>query len=186
LTELAELLERHRENLVRYMRAHAGWLRRFESTEDLAHGCVARALGRQRSFSYRGPEAFRGWLFGVARSHLADRSAHWSALKRRPSRLLRLTQSGEDPNAAREPPRDRTGPATFAARREQLRLAVRALGALLPRDQKIVRWTSEGLTVAEQAEQLGIGPEAAKKAHARALDRFRKAYLLASEENRRR
>ncbi|MCK6459941.1 MAG: hypothetical protein L6Q95_08615, partial [Planctomycetes bacterium] len=72
-----------------------------------------------------------------------------------------------------DPAATATGPSTFAARREHLKLAVQALAALPPRDRDLVKSTSE------DAERLGLRYDAAKQARLRALGRFRKAFDLA-------
>lgn len=179
--ELATHLAAHREPLLRFVERHAGSVLRFESADDLVQGVHLRALSGGGEFEYRGDKEWLGWLYALARSHIADRHAHWSALKRRPSRLLRLTGGAtDDPDAAAEPAGSATGPSTFASRREQLATAVRALALLLPRDRDLVRWHSEGVDLDEQARRLGIGYDAAERAHLRALDRFRKAFRLVS------
>lgn len=77
-----------------------------------------------------------------------------------------------------------TGSSTFAARREHLRLAVLALAALPPRDRDLVRRTSEDVPIEEQAKSLGLSYDAAKQARLRALERFRKAFDLATRRRR--
>ena len=54
------------------------------------------------------------------------------------------------------------------------------MALLLPRDRDIVRWTTEDLSIEEQADRLGISRESATKAQSRALERLRKAYRLVS------
>jgi DNA-directed RNA polymerase specialized sigma24 family protein len=73
-----------------------------------------------------------------------------------------------------------TGPSTFAARREMIALAARALDLLLPRDRDLVRWSSEGVPLEEQADRLGIAYEAVGKARQRAVERFKKTFALVS------
>ena len=176
---LAELLVRHRRVMVRFVERRAGRLLRFETAEDLWQGVCLRALEAQDGFTYRGREPFFAWIHTVTRNHLASRREHWNALRRRPAGLLRLTEGvPTDPGAAAIPARTATGPSTFAARREQLALAVKALDCLLERDQKLVRWTSEGVPTREQAERLGLKPESAERARLRAIERFRKAHRL--------
>ena len=120
-----------------------------------------------------------GWLYRVAKSYLADRKNHWAALKRKPSRLLRLTEGDVAASQDAVSPADPAdGPVTLASRREQLALVVKALAVLMPRDRDLVRWSSEGLTTAEQAERLRISRVAAERARRRALERFRKAYRI--------
>ncbi len=60
--------------------------------------------------------------------------------------------------------------------------ATRAIALLLPRDRDIVRWTTEGMTIEEQAARLGLSQEAATRAQSRALERLRKAYRLVSQK----
>ena len=182
MSEFADLLEEFRGDLQSYLARHAGWILRFETAEDLLQGLHVRALERGKGFRYQGREPFLKWLYTVARTYLADRHAYWSALKRRSASLLRLTAGGtpRDPDSVREPAGKRTGPSTFADRREQLAIAVKALAVLPDRDRKLVRWSSEGVDLKEQAERLGLGYEACKRARQRALERFRKAFRLAS------
>ena len=172
---LADLLVAHREDLVAYVGRHAGRLLRYEVVDDLVQGIHVRAIEHGADFDYRGREPFLAWLHVVARSHLADRHSYWTALRRRPSRLVRLgTATG-----AAEPAATSTGPSTFASRREQIEIAVRALALLLPRDRDLVRWTSDSVSPDDQAERLGVSRDAADRARGRALVRFRKAYELA-------
>jgi len=181
---LEELLSDHQEALERFVTPRAGWLLRYESVEDLAQGVRVRALQRGGSFRYEGEAPFFAWLNRVAQSYLADRANYWSALKRKASSLLRLTEGGGEGvpgTAAAQPPISTvTGPETVAHRKELLTLAVQVLAALPERDAAMVRWTSEGRPLQDQARDLGISYEAAKKAGQRALERFREAYRFAS------
>ena len=182
MSDLVAYLQAHEEDLVSYLARHAGWILRYETVEDLLQGLHLRMLERGGEFDYRGREAFLKWIYAVARTFLADRSDYWSALKRKSAGLLRLTSGGtpSDPRAIREPAGTRTGPSTFASRREQLAQAVRALAVLLPRDRDLVRWSSEDVPLEEQAGRLGITYNALKQARFRALERYRKAYALLS------
>ena len=67
---------------------------------------------------------------------------------------------------------------TWAEARDQHAFAVRAINALLPRDQQIVEWLREGRSDADLAESLGVTAEAAARARLRAIERFRRAYEL--------
>lgn len=183
MSEVSLRLEQHGEEVLAYLRRHAGWLLRYETAEDLLQGVHVRILERGEGFEYRTREQFFAWIHRVVRSYLADRANYWSALKRKAARLVRLTQGvtpASDPNAAVEPAGTDTGPLTFAARREQLSLAVRVLGALLERDRQLVEWSAQGDSLEEMAERLDISYAAAQRAHLRALDRYRKAYAIAS------
>lgn len=184
VASLPDLVARHTEIVRRYAERHAGRsLLRLEGADDLAQGVCHRALERGRAFEFRSEPEFRAWIFRVARGYLADRREHWSARKRRPARLLRLTAAGtdtRDPAAAQEPAGRRTGPSTFASRREQLTLALQALSLLLPRDRDLVTWHAEGVDGDVVAARLGVAREAADRARRRALERFRKSFVLIS------
>ncbi|MCK6481950.1 MAG: hypothetical protein L6R43_17925 [Planctomycetes bacterium] len=181
-TGLPDLLQVHRGRIETMVRFEARGLLRFETEEDLVQGILARALERGGSFAYRDDPSFFSWIRRTAESYLADRRAHWGALKRRAGRVLRLTQGGGEPSpgSVREPPSDATGPSTFASRREQIGLVMKALDLLLPKDRDLVRWSADGVDVEETARRLGLGYEAAGKARQRALDRFRKSFELVS------
>jgi RNA polymerase sigma factor (sigma-70 family) len=181
---LADLVARHVPELTAFAERHAGRrLLAIETKDDLAQGVCQRALERGGGFEFRSEPEFRAWLFQVARRYLADRREHWSARKRRPARLLRLTATGSetnDPGAAREPAVRRTGPSTFASRREQLTLALQAVTMLLPRDRDLVTWHAEGVDADTVAARLGTSRDAADRARRRALERFRAAFALIS------
>ena len=183
MSALPDLVAAHRDTLVRHLAPRAGWLLRYEALDDLVQGVQARALERGGAFRYESEARFVAWLQQVAQSYLADRSNYWTALKRRAAALLRLTAAEsayDDGRSVPAPPAPLAGPSTVAQKREQLSLAIRVLATLSERDQKLVRWSSRGVDLKEQAERLGIGYDAAKRASARALDRFRKAYRFAS------
>jgi RNA polymerase sigma factor (sigma-70 family) len=177
--KLERLLDAHDGELRRFVRAHGGQLLRRESEDDLVQGITLRALERSNSFRDQGAAAFRAWIATVARSYLADRANYWRALRRKPGALLRLTSGG---TGGVDPAGTATGPSTFAARREHLKLAVLALAALPPRDRDLVRWTSEDVPLEEQAKRLSVSYDAAKQARLRALERFRKAFQLAARK----
>lgn len=173
------LLARHTPELEALVRREAGSILAFEEVSDLVQGVRERALSRAASFEWRGPEAALGWLRTLARSYLQDRREHWTALKRKPAALLRLTQGEGDTRAGTPPPAStRTGPATFAERRDSLVQAVRALDLLLPRDRELVLLSLEGLEPAEIGARLGLSADSAGRARSRALERLRKAHRL--------
>ena len=183
-TDLASLLVRTRKPLLAFVSRNARGLLRYETVEDIVQAIHLKALEKEDSFAYRGDDPFFSWLFTVARNHMRDRSAHWRALKRRSGRLLRYTAGAggtSDPGAVPEPAGSRTGPSTFAARREQILMAVRALDLLLPRDRDLVRWSAEGLTLQDQADRLGLNYKAVERARNRAVERFRGAFQLVTK-----
>lgn len=179
---VARMLAARHETLVRYCLRNAGRLLRYETAEDLAQGIQLAALKRAERFELRSEGEFEAWLFKLARGYLADRGRYWSRLKRNSGALLRITSADPgataDPRAVAEPVVDRTGPSTFAARREQIVLAMKALSFLSPRDQRLVTAYRDGLSIGDVADRLGIGYDAARVAQTRALERFRKSFAL--------
>ena len=176
---LEALLIEHRDELIAHLARTAKGLAAFESAEDLAHGVHLRALADADRFEYRGREAFRAWMWTVARRHVAERNAHWNALNRGSAKVVRLSFGQNTANTGVVAlPASATGPSTFADRREVLVLATKALTSLPRRDMDLVRWRSEGLMVEEQTARLGLGYAAAQRAGLRALERFQSAFEL--------
>jgi RNA polymerase sigma factor (sigma-70 family) len=178
---LSALLVEHRRDLVSYVERHAGRLLRHETAEDLVQGVHVRILQQRAAFEFRGRESFAAFARTVTRSHLADRHAYWAALRRRPARLVRLVRAGDatsDRSAAAEPAATATGPSTFASRREEIVVAVKALELLPERDRDLVRWTCDGVEPVEQARRLGISLDSADRARRRALERLRKVHAV--------
>ena len=180
MTELADLLSRHRDTLIRYFEKNAAYLRRFEAPEDLAQGVHLHAIKHRDRFEYQGEKQFIGWLLALARQHLADRIAHWKALKRNAGPMLRITFSG----AGVDPPAAATGPVTHASRKEQLHLATLAMDGLPPRDRELLRMMSAGAGIDTVASRLKISGAAAQRARLRAMERFRKVYALVRDRRR--
>ena len=183
--DLSSLLVQYRPELLAFAQREAGVpLLRFESADDLVQGIHQEALGAADRFEWRSEMEFLGWVFTIARRCLSARRAYWFALKRNCGKVLRLTWSGPGASASSyrlDPADTGTGPSTFAFRRERLVLATQAITLLLPRDRDSGRWTTEGKSIEEQADRLGISHEAATRAQSRALERLRKAYRLVSE-----
>ena len=179
--DLAQRLHEQHSYLLGLVRREGRGLLGFEEADDLVQGVTVRALASAGSFTWRGEGAFKGWLATLARRHVADRNDHWKALKRGAGKVVRLTRSGGDSRQGAIPPaHSGPGPGTFASQREALILASRALAALSDKDRQLVRWSSEGVDLAEQARQLGVSLDAARKAGTRALERFRKTFRLLS------
>ena len=183
---LEELLVSHGDQLVRWMEQMAQGLSRYECPQDLAQGLAAEILSHSTAFEYQGEAAFHAWLRTRAVRYVANRHAHWSALKRGSGRILRLTLTGKTGSGLEGllPHSNRTGPATFAERRDLLVVATRALSTLPQRDRQMVQWSSEGVPLAEQAERLSITYAAAQRASSRANERLRASFHLLSRTTR--
>ena len=174
---LPELLTKHRPVLVRYFERNARSLRRYEAAEDLAQGVHLHAVRHEDRFEYQGEKPFVSWLLHLAQQHLADRIAHWKALKRDAGPMMRITY-GAGATAGVNPVSPATGPITHASRQEQLRVAALAMDGLPARDRQLVQMVTSGASIESVAERLRISPAAAQKARLRALDRFRKIYEI--------
>ena len=179
---LTALLDAHRDELVRHLRRIGAHLSRYEGAEDLAQGVLLHALKVADRFEYQGDAAFTGWIREVARRYVARRTAYWRALKRDAGPLLRVTlaDSSESGSGSGVNPEARaTGPVTFADRRAQVEVALRALDLLPARDRRLVEAVARGLSIAETAEDMGISKAAAQRARLRAQERFRQTFELA-------
>jgi len=175
MNSLPELLERHRDLLVRHLARRGGGLLRFETPEDLAQSVHLHAINVADRFAYRGEGAFVRWLLRLAKQHIADRIEYWTALKRDAGPMLRITFGAEPAGRV-------TGPVTRASRNEMLEVAATALDGLPPRDREIVRWMSAGASIDDLARQLGIGRAAAQRARLRAVERFKKIFTIVARK----
>ena len=184
--ELARKLDQHRSALRAFVRAHAGALLRRESEDDLLQGIELHAVRVASRVEDRGNAEFFGWLCTLARQHFANRLRHHLAARRDAGALLRITRSGSgESSGVREPMSGSAGPATFAARRERLLLAEKALRLLSERDRALVRWMSEDVSLEEVATRLGLAYDAAKRARQRAIERFKATYELIADPKER-
>ncbi len=178
--DLEQLILERSNHVEAVVRRHAGSLLRLETVDDLAQGARLSILQSIDVFEWRGDEAFDGWVATVVRNHLNDRRAYWNAARRNAGHLLRVSLAGPQSGVAMgiEPISSRTGPLTFAERRDQVDVAMQALATLLPRDQELLELERQGATVEEIATALDLTPGSAGRARLRALDRFRRAYDL--------
>jgi RNA polymerase sigma factor (sigma-70 family) len=181
-TELERRIAEQRAEVLRFIERRAGGaLIRMESPEDLTQDVLARALRNTASFEWRDEASFRAWLFEVARNHIEDRRDYWSALKRAGTQVLRLGGVGEGAGERIEVSDlagSVTGPSTFAARREQLAVAAKALSLLPPRDRELIEGLTQGLSASEHARLLETTVPAVEGARKRALERLRKTFKL--------
>ncbi len=181
---LVDLLDKHRPALARWVQRHASGLLAFEQVDDLVQGIHAHAIEVQDRFEWRGERAFHGWLTAIARQHVADRAAWFTAKKREAGALLRVTADFTKTSGASKRTRGVTpasgtrGPSTRAEQDESLAIAMSALDVLMPRDRELVKWFSEDVALDEVARRLSISEDAAERARLRAVERFRRAYAL--------
>lgn len=180
-SDLAGFLERARGWLVSFVERDARGLLRHDATDDVVSGIHGRAVEQGGRFEYRSEQEAFAWLRIVARQYIVDRQRYWSALRRQGGHLLRVTVNPQADGSAAggvDPPGNLTGPVTFALRRERIELAARAVKTLLPRDQELIRCTSEGVELTEIARRLGVSYDAAEQARRRAIERFQRVFAL--------
>jgi RNA polymerase sigma factor (sigma-70 family) len=168
-----------------FIARRAGRLLAFDELEDLVQTALLRALERAPGTHFDTDAELRAWLFKVAASALQDRREHWRTLKRGAARIVRLTWSERPTEGAASPPAPGAGPLTWAAGRELVALAARAVAALPERDRDLVRWRSEGVPLEEQAARLGLDYATVQRAGLRAMERFEKLFELALRAARR-
>lgn len=178
--DLEQLILERSELVEAVVRRHAGSLLRLETVDDLAQGARLSVLQSADAFDWRGPSAFDGWIATVVRNHLNDRRSYWNAARRNAGHLLRVSLAGPQSGVTKgvEPISSRTGPLTFAERRDQVDVAMQALATLLPRDQELLELERQGATIQEVADALELTLDSAGRARLRALDRFRRAFDL--------
>ncbi len=181
---LSARLIAHREVLANFLRRSGGGLLRHETVGDQVQGVHLRALEVAERFEYRGEAEFINWLKQLARQHIADRHRYWGARKRCARNMLRLTaadMSTSDSRTGLQIAASTTSPSGYAVRKERFATAIRAISVLLPRDRQIIDWIAEGKPVAEIAETLGLGLEAAERARRRTIERFLEVYRRLDE-----
>lgn len=77
------LLAEHLVALRAFVRLHLpAALRERESCSDVVQSVCREVLQGQEDFEYRGPEAFRGWLYSWATHKIQDHERYWKAQKR--------------------------------------------------------------------------------------------------------
>ncbi len=177
---LAEALVEHSSTIEAYVTRGAGALVRRETLEDLAQGVRLRMLECADAFEWRSEPEFLGWAKTVVASYLNTRRQYWNAARRNAGHVLRVSLGGHSDGSQGgiDPESFRTGPATFADRRDQMHLATQAMAMLLDRDQRILELERKGLSTADIAEELSLTAESAGRARSRAHQRFHRAFEL--------
>lgn len=176
---LAEAVVRYSDAIDTLVEHRAGGLSRREALEDLAQGAKLRMLGASGSFEWLSEPQFLGWARTVVESYLNSRRDYWNAARRNAGHVLRITLGSEStPRMGVDPRSLRTGPATFADRRDQMHLATQAMAMLLDRDQLLLELDRRGASLEEIGRELGLTAESAGRARLRAQTRFHRAFEL--------
>jgi RNA polymerase sigma factor (sigma-70 family) len=159
----AELYERYRSSVYRYVRARVG---AREEAEDLTSEAFRQIWTGRHGYSRLG--AFRAWLFSIVRRTLAD---HYRA--RRPTLPLPLT-------VAEHIRDDGLTPEDSAVQKEREVYARRLLSELGQEQQEILRLRfAAELRYAEIAEVIGKSEDAVKKTAYRTLQLLRERNIHA-------
>ncbi|MBI3817046.1 MAG: hypothetical protein HY286_00015 [Planctomycetes bacterium] len=183
--ELRNALDQHRGRLLQFVRKRGSALLKYEEEDDLLQGIQLRILGAASEFEFRGESAALRWMLQLSEQYLIDRRRYWHACRRDGRGLLHITQAtitrGRAGGAVADPTSSVTSPSSSASKRETQTLAGLVLNLLVERDQLLVRSFLNNDSLPDLAASLGLSYEAAKKSRLRALERFRKAFELASK-----
>lgn len=169
-TALDTLIERHLPALRAYVRLNVPpSVRVHESCSDLVQSVCREILGAREGFEYRGPEAFRAWLFRWALHKVKDRAKFFRAEKRAAHREVKLADESQlgalyasvgTPSAA-------------AIANENAALLEQAFDRLADEDRQVLALCKiAGLPREEVAGLLGKSPGAVRTQLSRALVRL--------------
>ena len=158
------------EDLTRTRRPSLGpRLRRLHDTIDLVQSVLGNLLPRLESLRFEGRAQFLKYLSTSLSSKVVDKVRRGEAAKRREDRYV--DAAPEDV----EPVDSGPTPAMEVAEREQKHMDQDRLKLLLlrlsERDARILALAMAGEPLESIAEDLGLAPEAARKARQRAVER---------------
>ena len=153
-----ETYERHHASLFRYLHRYTG---DGDLADDLAQEAFVRLLRSEVPESEARP-----WLFRVATNLARDHGRR----AKRGARLLagEAERHGDDVTA---------GPEEDLARARRVERVRAALAALDERERRMLLMREEGFAYREIADAVGVAPGSVGTLLARALERFRSAYV---------
>ncbi len=145
-----ELYERNRGALWRFIRRLVG---DAAATDDVFQECWSRVIGSRGR--YRPTARFTTWLYRIAHNCCMD---HWRKSGRRAAH-----ETADDDAIAAAAELPAAGPQELTVAGDQSRRLAAAL-LRLPEEQRVafLLYVEGGLSVAEIAEQTGVGAETAK------------------------
>lgn len=153
---LDALLADHLPALRAFVRLHLpAALRAHESCSDVVQSVCREVLQAQEGFEYRGPDAFRGWLFTWATHKIQDRARYWRAEKRAPDRA---TSQRTDESLAELACvyRSVASPSGEAGRNEEILLLERACERLPDEQRQVIALCRiAGLSREEVGRRMG-------------------------------
>ncbi|WP_165072975.1 sigma-70 family RNA polymerase sigma factor [Paludisphaera rhizosphaerae] len=172
-----ELLERHRDDLRRMVRARLD--RRLASRidpSDVVQDALAEASTRLDDFLRDRPLPFLGWLRQLTSDRVVDAHRRHITAQARSVRREAAPESWDDSRSAlsRRLAADDTSPSGRLARQERIERVMAALDGMPTKDREIlVMRHIEQLGAAQIAEALGCTPGAAEVRLYRALVKLR-------------
>jgi len=145
-----ELYQRHRGALWRFIRRLVG---DAVATDDVFQECWSRVIGSRER--YRPTARFSTWIYRIAHNCCMD---HWRKSGRRAAH-----ETADDDAIAAAAELPAAGPQEMAVAGDKCRRLAAALQRL-PEEQRVafLLYVEGGLSVAEIAEQTGVGAETAK------------------------
>jgi RNA polymerase sigma-70 factor (ECF subfamily) len=158
-----ELGHRYRDRLLSIVQSRIGIkLRGKIEAEDIVQETLLRAWRTIRSFEWRGPGSFAGWLTRIA-EHLI-----WNASQKYPRAELSLRQDLKD---------TATSPEQSMRRNERFDRLEEAMTGLSPEQREAVRLSRiERLKVAEIAERMGKSPASVKMMLSRSRRKLKETF----------
>ena len=164
-----DLLEQNLSAVLGYVRLRAGPLiRKQESCADIVQSVCREVLEDADGFEYRGPEAFRKWLFKRVLTKIVDRQRYYLRNKRDVRRAIPI--SALQTEGIQRLYASMYSPSQAAAAREDLERFERAFDTLSEEHQRIIVAAKlMEMSHAEIAEEFGRTPEASRVLLNRAL-----------------
>jgi RNA polymerase sigma-70 factor, ECF subfamily len=140
-----------------------------ELAKEMAQATICKAL--EKLDSYRGEAALFSWLCSICRFEI---SGHFKRERRSPPQVDLLEESGALREALESLPEDLDDPENELLRREVARLVHEAVDRLPSHYGQVLEWKySDGLSVKEMADRLGMTPKAVESLLTRARLAFR-------------
>ena len=145
-----------------------------ELAKEMAQATVCKSI--EKLGSYRGEAALFSWLCSICRFEI---SGHFKREQRSPPQVDLLEESGALREVLESLPASLDDPENGLLRREVARLVHEAVDHLPSHYGRVLEWKySDGLSVKEMAELLGMTPKAVESVLTRARLAFRDRFAI--------